>query len=219
MPVTRTAKKNIHRSPIIILPRRSQRPTAVNQEALLNGMKQLPPPVHSQSLSTIPSSPASLDSLFEAPSSPELEPTRLLTREDCLPVKKVPTLGSNNDGGKVSKGWSSVDLKTPSMRLTHELQAALDEAEKAGFRNRFDDGESTGSRISLTAKRVNRRATKAKTVEKVTRTLGSGQNPLKGKRNGVTKKKKKAAQKSKNLGLKMRERSWRWKILICLKAV
>lgn len=76
------------------------------------------------------------------------------------------------------------------MRLTRELQAALEEAEKARRRDGPDKDESAASSISWRTKRSNKRAMMAEKAEKAKRSLAPGRKVPREKRAGVTKHKK-----------------------------
>lgn len=106
----------------------------------------------------------------------------------------TPSPSGKGDGDIAERGFGGGE--TSSMRLTRELQAALEEAEKARGRDGLNEDESTASSISWRAKRSDRRVMMAEKAEKAKRGLALGRKVLRGNRAGVTKNKK-VARKQK----------------------
>ncbi|PWW75009.1 hypothetical protein C7212DRAFT_364758 [Tuber magnatum] len=185
MPTAPTERNFFRRSPIGPVLGKSQGPTKTSQKALLKAMEGLPPPVHSPTNpSTSSSNPFSLDSISGTSSTSDSRRDSHMPMEAGLPVK----------GKRLGVG-----VETSSMRLVRELQVALEEAEKAGIQNKFDEGESLAPNISSRTKRRNQRAMMAGKVAKATRGQSQGNRVLRG--NGGVTKNKKAALGLERFGL------------------
>lgn len=117
-------------------------------------------------------------------------------------MNRTPSPSGKGDGDLAKRGFGAGE--TSSMRLTRELQAALEEAEKARRRDGLDEDESTASSVSWRTKRSNRRAVMTEKAEKAARSLAPGRKVLRGKRAGMTKNKKAARkQKASNKGAEL----------------
>ncbi|KAG0125378.1 hypothetical protein HOY82DRAFT_616567 [Tuber indicum] len=196
MPATRTEKKEIYKSPVVMSLRRSQRPMTAAQTALRNAIERQPLLNGSTLVNGSTSASATLSSTFSSPSTSEYLFNQGMMRQSPLPVGAG--LPKKRKRSPVRKGYPDIQEKpnnimymdTPSVRLSRRLQAAQEESEAARMRNKLDEGDSAAPSNSLRTSKKNKGAMVAGKAKKVAKEPEQGNRELRGMSNGVAKNKK-----------------------------